>query len=269
MDTYRFAAGTTPLLFSLPHGGTHIPDEIAGRLSTAGLAMADTDWHLAQLYDFLDDLGAARLEATHSRTVIDLNRAPDDAPLYPGTRGSALCPLTSFAGEPLYRPAAEPGAAEIESRRARFWRPYHQRLVAALAAIKARHGIALLWDAHSIRSRVPSLFEGRLPDLNFGTNAGASAAASLGARLMARAEGAEGYSRVLDGRFKGGYITRNYGDPGKGVHAVQLELSQITYMDEDPPFAFREDLAQAIRPLLRALLETALDWASGRTGHPA
>lgn len=261
MDSYRFTAGTTPLLVSMPHGGTHIPAEIAGRLSAAGLGLADTDWHLAQLYDFLDDLGAARLEATHSRTVIDLNRAPDDAPLYPGARTTELCPLSSFAEEPLYRAGAEPDGAEIESRRARFWQPYHDRLAAELAAIKARHGIALLWDAHSIRSRVPRLFQGRLPDLNFGTNAGASAAASLVTGLVARAERAEGYSRVLDGRFKGGFITRSHGDPGKGVHAVQLELSQITYMDEDPPYAFRDDLAAGIRPVLRRLLAAALAWA--------
>jgi len=257
---YRFNAGRAPLLVSLPHVETGIPDDIAACMTAAGRGVPDTDWHVDRLYDFLDPLGASVIAATQSRYVVDLNRAPDDRPLYPGASNTGLCPLTTFDGQPIYADGGAPAGAGIEERRETCWRPYHDRLREELAAIKARHGVALLWDAHSIRSRVPRFFEGRLPDLNFGTAGGASAAPGLLSRLEAVAADASSYSWVANGRFKGGYITRAYGDPARGVHAVQLELSQITYMDEDPPFAFREDLAAGIRPVLRALVEAALRW---------
>ena len=266
MEPYRFTPGATPLLVSMPHVGTHLPAEIAAGMTEAARALPDTDWHVDTLYDFLAAFGASVLTATQSRYVIDLNRPPDDAPLYPGASNTGLCPTTTFADEPIYLEGAAPDEAEIEHRRALIWRPYHDRLAAELAAIKARHGVALLWEAHSIRSRVPRFFEGRLPDLNLGTAGGRSADSGLIARVAAVAEAAGDYSHALDGRFKGGYITRAYGDPGAGVHAVQLELSQITYMDEDPPFGFRDDLAAGIRPVLRRFLETALAWAREVTG---
>ena len=265
-EAFTFEAGASPLLVSMPHVGTRVPEAIAARMTALGRTVPDTDWHVDRLYDFLDDLDASILAATQSRYVIDLNRAPDDRPLYPGASNTGLCPTTTFDQAPIYLDGQEPDAAEIAARKDQVFRPYHERLGRALAAIVDRHGYALLWEAHSIRSRVPRFFEGRLPDLNLGSAGGTSADPTLIARLkqVAEVEGAvAGYSHALDGRFKGGYITRSFGDPARGVHAVQLELSQITYMDEAPPFGFRDDLAAAIRPVLRRLLETALDWGQG------
>ncbi len=265
-DPFTFRAGGGPLLVSMPHVGTELPEAIAARMTGLAKTVPDTDWHLDRLYDFLDDLDASVLAATQSRYVIDLNRAPDDKPLYPSASDTGLCPTTSFGEEAIYLEGRAPDAAEIEARKDRVFRPYHQRLGRALAAIKERHGYALLWEAHSIRSRVPRFFEGRLPDLNLGSARGASADPALIARLqqVAAAEGAAaGFSHALDGRFKGGYITRNFGDPAERVHAVQLELSQITYMDEAPPFGFRDELAAVLRPVLRRFLETMLAWGQG------
>jgi len=264
MDIYAFTPGTTPLLISMPHCGTWLPPELRPRLTEAAQALPDTDWHVDRLYDFAAGLGAGVLRATHSRYVIDLNRPPDDRPLYPGASNTELVPTTLFDEGPVYRPGAAPDAAEIAERRARYWRPYHDRLAAELAALKERFGVVLLFDAHSIRSVVPRFFAGRLPDLNLGTGDGRSAAADLTASLVEVASEAEGYSAVLNGRFKGGYITRTYGKPADGIHAVQLELAQVTYMDEAPPYVFRADKAGAIRPTLQGLLEAMLDWASQR-----
>ncbi len=265
-EPFAFKAGESPLLVSMPHVGTELPEAIAARMTEHAKTVPDTDWHVDRLYDFLDHLDASTLAATQSRYVIDLNRAPDDRPLYPGASNTGLCPATTFDQAPIYLDGQEPDAAEIAARKDQVFRPYHERLSRALAAIVERHGYALLWEAHSIRSRVPRFFEGRLPDLNLGSASGTSADPELIARLsqVAEIEGAAaGYSHALDGRFKGGYITRSFGDPDQGVHAVQLELSQITYMDEAPPFGFRDDLAAAIRPVLRRLLEAALAWGRG------
>ncbi len=269
-EAFTFKAGASPLLVSMPHVGTVLPEAIAARMTELAKTVPDTDWHVDRLYDFLDHLDASILAATQSRYVIDLNRAPDDKPLYPGASNTGLCPATSFDEAPIYLDGRAPDAAEIEARKDQVFRPYHQRLGRALAAIVERHGYALLWEAHSIRSRVPRFFEGRLPDLNLGSAEGTSAAPELIARLarVAASDGADaGYDHALDGRFKGGYITRAFGDPGRGVHAIQLELSQITYMDEAPPFGFRDDLAAGIRPVLRRLLETMLAWGQGAMGE--
>ena len=255
MELYRFRAGTSPLLVSMPHTGTHVPDWLAPRLGAAARALPDTDWHLERLYDFANDLGASVLVATHSRYVVDLNRPPDDANLYPGQDTTGIVPLDTFHREPLYLPGFPPAAEEVATRIETYWRPYHQRLQQALAEIKAKYGYALLWDAHSIFSVLPRFFAGKLPDLNLGTADGKSCAAGIGEAL---AKSVEGYSVVLNGRFKGGYITRRYGDPANGVHAVQLELSEATYMDEQPPYGFREKLAHELRPQLRTLLELFL-----------
>jgi len=262
MDIYRFTPGTIPLLVSMPHVGTHIPERLAARMTDGARAVPDTDWHVDRLYDFLDALGASVIQATHSRYVVDLNRPPDSAPLYPGAANTGLCPTEQFDGAPIYRPGQSPGDAEVQERLAQFWRPYHERLAAELAALKARHGVALLYEAHTIRSRVPRLFEGRLPDINLGTADGASAADDLAAALLETAGRAAAYTSVLNGRFKGGYITRHYGRPAEAVHAVQLELAQLTYMEEDPPFRFRDDLAAAVRPTLRAILQSMIGWAA-------
>ncbi len=263
VEPFTFRRGRGPLLVSMPHVGLDIPGDIAAGMTELALTRPDTDWHIDRLYDFLDDAGAGVIAATRSRYVVDLNRAPGGAELYPGRDTTELCPTASFHREPLYREGQAPGLAEIARRVETYWRPYHARLATELNRLKDKHGVAMLWDAHSIRSEVPRLFEGRLADLNFGTAGGASCDPALAGRLLDIARSADDFSAVLNGRFKGGYITRHYGNPAAGVHAVQLELSQRTYMDEDPPFTFRDDLAREIRPLLRALLAAAREFAGG------
>jgi N-formylglutamate deformylase len=261
MKSYEFSAGEAPLLVSMPHCATAIPETIAARMTEAALRVPDTDWHVDMLYEFAGGLGASILRAAYSRYVIDLNRPPDDTVLYPGQSNTELCPTTAFDFSPLYRPGGEPTPEEIEHRLKSYWRPYHARLHEALDDIRARHGIALLYEAHSIRSQVPRFFEGTLPDLNLGTAGGRSCASELQQRLAAVLAGATGFSHVVNGRFRGGYTTRAYGDPERNVHAVQLELVQRTYMDESHPYTYREELAARIQPTLRRLLETVLEWA--------
>jgi N-formylglutamate deformylase len=260
-EPFRVRAGRAPMLVSMPHVGTEVPPDIASRLSPAAKPLPDTDWHVDRLYDFLDDLGVSVLTARYSRYVVDLNRPSDNKPLYPGASNTGLCPVTTFDDAPIYLDGGEPDAAEIDDRREVYWRPYHARLQAELAAIRERHGIAVLWDAHSIRSQVPRFFEGRLPDLNLGTAGDTSAAPALLSAVEDVARAAKGYSWISNGRFQGGAITRSYGAPAKGIHAVQLELSQITYMNEDAPYGFRDDLASGLRPVLRRMIEAALSWA--------
>ena len=262
MKVFDFTEGPTPLLVSMPHVGTKLPDEIQARMTDAARRVPDTDWHIDRLYDFLEDLGASVLRPIHSRYVIDLNRSPDGTNLYPGQATSALCPVDTFDGEPLYSDGSAPTDDDVARRLETYWRPYQEKIAAELARLKAGHGIALLWEAHSIRSHVPRLFEGRLPDLNLGTAGGASCAPGLAEKLAAIASDAAGYSAVLNGRFTGGYITRHFGRPSDGVHAVQLELTQSSYMEETHPFAFDEGLARKLRPTLRRLIETALEWGS-------
>jgi N-formylglutamate deformylase len=244
----------------MPHTGIDIPESQLQRMTNAGRALPDTDWHLERLYDFLDELGASVLVATHSRYVVDLNRPPDNASLYPGQDTTSVVPIDTFHREPLYV-SSKPTDEEIRSRIASYWRPYHAKLAEELARLKSRHGYALLWDAHSIFSVLPRFFPGKLADLNLGTADGRSCAPGIGETLLGIVRG---YSAVLNGRFKGGYITRRYGDPANGVHAVQLELSEATYMEETAPYRFRDDLAQLLRPNLKALLECFLRLAPSR-----
>lgn len=258
MELYRFRAGRTPLLVSMPHTGTHVPEWLAPRLTRAAKALPDTDWHLEPLYDFLDELGASVLVATHSRYVVDLNRPPDDANLYPGQDTTGVVPLDTFHKEPIYLPGFPPSEAEKNSRLEEYWKPYHAKLAAELARLKRQYGCALLWDAHSILSVLPRFFAGKLPDFNLGTADGKSCAAGLGESLL---EKISEYSKVLNGRFKGGYITRTYGDPANKVHAVQLELSEAIYMEEKAPFRFRDEMARKVRPYLRKLLDEMLGFA--------
>ena len=261
MAPFKFRAGRTPLLVSMPHTGTHIPDALARRMTPVALTVPDTDWHLERLYDFVDALGASVLVATHSRYVVDLNRPPDNANLYPGQDTTGLCPVDTFHRAPIYRSGETPGEAEIAERVARYWQPYHDKLAEELARLKARHGRALLWDAHSIFSVVPRFFAGTLPDFNLGTADGRACAPGVGEVLLAVASRAPAYRAVLNGRFKGGYITRRYGRPDEAVHAVQLELSEATYMEEAAPYRFRDDVAAGVRPHLRAMLERYLEIA--------
>src|SRR5450830_1499041 len=263
VDFFNLKRGEQPLLISIPHMGTHIPDGIADRLTPAANLLADTDWHLAQLYDFADAMGATILQATHSRYVIDLNRPPGDESLYPGQATTSLCPTETFPGEPIYQDGKAPAKDEIAQRLVRYWRPYHDQLQAELERLRALHGAVLLWDAHSIASHLPRLFDGKLPDFNLGTNEGRSCAVAVQDAIQGAAatapEVADGrFTTVVNGRFKGGYITRHYGQPLQHVHAVQLEMCQSTYMDETPPFAYRPDLAQQSAPVIRAVMDAAL-----------
>jgi N-formylglutamate deformylase len=263
-EIYHFLPGSTPLLVSIPHCGIRIPDHLAARMTPAALVLADTDWHVDKLYDFAADRGAHVLTADFSRYVVDLNRDPEGKALYPGADNTGVVPVDTFDRLPLYRPGEVPSAQEINRRIDVYWKPYHDRVQHELARLKEKHGVAILFDAHSIRSEVPRFFEGRLPDFNLGTAKGASMDQALAERLLAICREAAGHTSVLNGRFTGGYITRQYGRPGDAVQAVQLELSQLTYMDERPPFRYRPELAERMRLVLARLIDALLDWSGGR-----
>lgn len=256
-ETYTLHRGTAPLLVSLPHDGTRLPDDIAERLVPEARQVPDTDWHVSRLYAFARELGASMIVPTYSRYVVDLNRPPDDVSLYPGQNTTGLCPTVQFSGEPVYLAGREPTPEEVARRVDRYWAPYHAALAGEIARIRTEHGRAVLWEGHSIRAIVPFLFDGQLPDFNLGTAGGASCSADLQSRLEAVLANQKKYTFVVNGRFKGGYITRHYADPANGVQAVQLELAQRNYMDEDS-FEYRDDLAAPTQALIRRLLEAAL-----------
>lgn len=255
IDVYNLREGEIPLLISVPHDGSHLPANMRERMSSTGLTLPDTDWHVAELYDFARDLGASMLVANYSRYVVDLNRSAADENLYPGQVVTGLCPTKTFSGEELYID----GAVSDDDKAQRvlaYWQPYHVRIESTLAAIREKHGYALLWDAHSIPSVVPRLFDGTLPELNIGTNSGKSCAARFETAVVdAAMEGP--YSVAVNGRFKGGYITRHYGRPANDVHAVQLEIAQRAYMDEMTT-VFDAAKAHRLRGTLRGLLQAYL-----------
>jgi N-formylglutamate deformylase len=250
--------GDSPLIISVPHAGTAVPQELAPRLTPLALDLPDTDWHVANLYDFAPGLGATMIVARYTRYLIDLNRPPDDAALYSGATQTGLCPTQSFAGDPLYRDGSERiTGAEIERRRAQYWQPYHDALRALLDERRRHFGYALLLDAHSIRSTVPRLFSGRLPDVNVGTYDGRSCARAINEALGARLAATARFSHVFDGRFKGGHITRHYGRPDTGQHALQIELAQSSYMDESGT-TYDAERATPLRELLHELVVALL-----------
>lgn len=257
--------GTAPLLVSIPHMGTDIPEALRSAYVPRALAVEDADWHLGRLYGFARGLGASVLQAGVARYVIDLNRPPDDTPMYPGASNTELCPTRFFHGDALYVEGAAPSIEERMRRRGLYWDPYHRALQDELQRLKAQHGWALLWDGHSIRSEIPWLFEGRLPDLNIGTAGGASADASITDAVQRAAARHAGYTHVVNGRFKGGYITRQYGRPGERVHALQLEMCQYLYMREAPPWDWDESGAKRVLPVVREMVEAALE--AGRKLH--
>lgn len=261
-QTFTLTQGSTPLLISLPHVGTMIPPELRADYVDDALELHDTDWHLEALYDFAGELGASRIVPRISRYVIDLNRPPQDAPLYAGANNTELCPTRSFGGAPLYRAGRAPDAATVARRRDAYWQPYHDALRGELERLRRIHGHALLLDGHSIRSHLPWLFEGKLPDLNLGTASGQSCATSLRDALARVLAEDQRYTHVVDGRFRGGYITRQYGQPSQGIHAVQLEMCWSCYMPEAPPYAVDESRAIYLRPLLRELAATLLFWGT-------
>ena len=258
MEIFNYTRGACPLLMSIPHVGEAMPENIRTQLTEAGARISDTDWQLDRLYNFADDFGLHVLKANYSRYVIDLNRSPHNESLYPGQNVTELVPTSTFAQEPLYPDREIPDDEEINRRREKYWQPYHDKLTALLSEIKIEHGYVILFDCHSIKSVVPRFFEGKLPDFNLGTSGGASCAVRLRRALIGALSKNSPYSLAVDGRFKGGYITRQYGSPADNIHSFQLELSLATYMDEEPKFVWREDLAAQVRPSLMAMLEAAL-----------
>ena len=252
MIPVEVAPGDSPVILGLPHTGIWLPDDIRARLNARGQVLADTDWHIHRLYDGLLP-GATTVRAVFHRYVIDANRGADDASLYPGQNTTGLVPLTDFDGQPIWE--SEPDATDIAHRKQQFHAPYHAALAAEIARVRARHGVAILYDCHSIRSHIPFLFDGTLPDFNIGTNGGASCDPRIEGAVHDLCA-ATGRNHVLNGRFKGGWTTRHYGQPGSGVHAIQMELAQSTHLaTEAPPFAYDEDKAGALRVTLRAILE--------------
>jgi N-formylglutamate deformylase len=257
-QTYILHRGEAPLLISLPHDGSDIPPALAARMTEPSRRAPDTDWHVSRLYAFGRELGASMIVPRYSRYVVDLNRPPDDTSLYPGQNTTGLCPAVRFTGDPIYLENETPSPDEITRRVEAYWRPYHRALAAELARIRAAHGRVLLWEGHSIRgSELDFLFPGRLPDLNLGTSAGASCSPAVQARIEAAMGTQSRYDHVVNGRFKGGYITRHYGNPAHGVDAVQLEISQRIYMDEDS-FDYLPERAAQAQAVIRSMMEAAL-----------
>ncbi|WP_422384093.1 N-formylglutamate deformylase [Roseibium album] len=254
MQPLDVTRGDGPLVLGVPHSGTYIPEDILERLNSLGQKRADTDWHVDRLYSDLLP-GATMVRANFHRYVIDANRDPEGVSLYPGQNTTTLCPTTDFDGKPIYHEGQEPNAGEIESRRLAWHAPYHAALRAELERVRAKHGVAILYDCHSIRSVVPFLFEGTLADFNTGTNNGVTCAPEFETAVFDRTRNADGYSAVLNGRFKGGWTTRHYGRPSEGFHAIQMELAQKTHLaTEDLPFDYDADKARRLRSHLKDIL---------------
>lgn len=269
MKIYHLYRGTSPLLISVPHAGTFVPPDIKRRLSTPAIKLPDTDWHQEKIYyDMHEALGASLLAATHSRYVVDLNRSPADEDLYPRQVKTGLVPLETFSGQKIYLPGEEPDPIEKANRVTAYWYPYHDALAAELARIKAEFGFALLYDGHSICSTVPRLFDGALTDLNIGTARGESCAPELEKAFYTALED-KGYSTVLNGRFVGGFITRNYGRPAEDVHAIQMELTWKNYMKaEASPYHYDEEKAAKLSAVLQNALAELIRFAGERFARP-
>ncbi len=256
MEPVRVRQGQSPVILAFPHTGTHVPDAIAQRLNDNGHCLADTDWHIDRVYDGLLP-EATTVQATFHRYVIDANRDPTGNSLYPGQNTTGLVPETDFDGVAIWRDGEAPSAEDISQRLAMFHAPYHAALTAEIARVKALHGIALLYDCHSIRAHIPFLFEGRLPDFNVGTDNGRTCAPELEASVAQVCAAASGYTSVRNGRFKGGWTTRHYGKPERNVHAIQMELAQSTYLEsEAPPWAYSGTKVTPLRTVLKDVLAT-------------
>jgi N-formylglutamate deformylase len=263
---FEVRQGTSPVILGFPHTGTDVPADIWERLNDNGKIIADTDWHIHKLYDGLLS-NATMVRATFHRYVIDANRDPDGSSLYPGQNTTGLISDSDFDGKPIWKEGAEPTESDVATRLATFHAPYHAALAAEIERVKAIHGIAVLYDCHSIRANIPFLFDGRLPDLNIGTDMGKTCAPEIEAAAVAIAGAATGYTSVLNGRFKGGYTTRHYGKPATNVHAIQMELAQAAHLTtEAPPFAYDTAKAEALRVPLKSILsrieQIALDLIS-------
>lgn len=263
-EPFHFIAGSAPLLISIPHAGTRLTPEVASGLSDAALPLSDTDWHIPELYDFARQLGASMIIGQYSRFVIDLNRPADDKPLYT-TATTGLFPDTLFDGRPTFNAQQQPTDAQHQTYLDEIWAPYHQKIEQELVSIRQKFGYAMLFDAHSIASVIPRLFDGQLPDLNLGTNDGKSCAPGLIEVVEACCHAQNQFTHVLNGRFKGGYITRAYGQPENHQHAVQLELAQCNYMDETEPYAYAPARAEQLQGVLKPMIDAMLQW--GKTQY--
>jgi N-formylglutamate deformylase len=259
MMIFRQDLVDSPLVVSIPHAGRTLAEGLSSRLNEQGRTLFDTDWHVDRLIDGVASQGFSCLIALCSRVVVDLNRSPDDRPLYAGA-GTTLVPLESFSGQPLYRDGQEPTEQERRSRVRTFWWPYHEALEAMLMRARRRYGHAVLLDLHSIASSVPRLFDGVLPDLNLGTHSGRSCAPGLEARVSLLLDAQDGFSTVVNGRFKGGFITRHYGRPDQSLHAMQLEIAQHSYMDEGNPQRWDSERAEPMIRFIDELIEVLLRW---------
>lgn len=249
--------GNSPIILAMPHSGLYVPRDIYARLNETGRELSDTDWHIDRLYNGLLP-EATMVRANFHRYVVDPNRDPSGASLYPGQNTTGLCPLIDFDNTPIYCANQTPDAAEIERRRLAYHSPYHTALEAEIARVKSIHSTALLYDCHSIRSKVPYLFDGALPDFNIGSNGGRTCSRGIQDLVSEICAKAAGYTYVVNGRFKGGWTTRHYGRPDDGVHAIQMELSQINYMNETSPWIYAPRRAENVRAVLKTLL-TALE----------
>jgi len=263
--------GDAPLIVSFPHTGSDLPEDLAGDFVSPWLARRDTDWWVDQLYAFAQGLGATTVRTTISRSVIDVNRDPSGATLYPGQNTTGLCPLVTFDNQPLYHPGREPDQAEIARRRDAYFAPYHAALAAQIARLRRRHATVVVYDAHSIRSIIPHLFDGQLPQFNLGTNDDTSCDNAL-ADVVENLCAGSGMSHVRNGRFKGGWITRHYSDIAGGVHSLQMELACRGYMDEplqlDPsqwPSSYNPYLGAPVHQTLQQVLKACLDFAHSRS----
>ena len=262
MNPVEVSEKSGPVILGQPHGGVFIPPELSSRLNDRGRTLADTDWHIHQLYEGLLP-EATVVQATFSRYMIDANRDPSGNSLYPGQNTTGLCPIIDFEGQPIYNAGEEPDETEIEQRRQTCHAAYHVALMEQIKRVRNQLGVVLLFDCHSIRSELPFLFEGQLPDLNLGTNNGATCATEIEQSAFDVCSAAEGYTSVLNGRFKGGWTTRHYGKPSEGIHAIQLEITQKNYMEEVAPWSFRSDLASGLRNQLKTLLTTLEEIVTG------
>ena len=261
MKIFEFNQGTLPILVSMPHNGVEIPQEIADKMMPSALKMIDTDWYMDKVYSFAKDMGCSVIDPLFSRYVIDLNRPDDDHSLYPGADTTELCPTTQFDKQPIYQNGKQPERSEINRRVDTYWRPYHQKLKETLAQLKEQFGFALLFEAHSIKSQVPRFFEGQLPDFNFGNFSQKSSSSQLSEVIQSWQ--ADGYSKAFNGRFKGGYITRHYGNPENDVDSLQLELSQATYMDEDR-LSYDQAKAECVIEKIKDLFEKLSEYSALR-----
>lgn len=258
-DVFKLRRGNSKLIVSMPHVGTQLPESLNVRMTKQAKDLPDTDWYLEELYDFLQELDVTVIAANYSRYVVDLNRSADDMSLYPGSNVTGLCPIDTFSGELIYQQERSLDTTEIKNRLKMFWHPYHDALAFEIARVKALHGDVIVWDAHSIRSVVPRFFDGELPQLNIGTADGTTCQPKIIEKALNIIKSYDDYSWVDNGRFKGGFITRHYGQPSQGINAIQLEIAMRSYMDESSSSPkFDNDKAQSLRVLLKSMMQSII-----------